>query len=303
MSSRRLSLAVLGLVLASLGIALAASPPAFVRSLFSVETPSTEAGGRPPMLADRPLVRLAVAGDPGTGDAEQMATAAAIDEQDELLPYDGLLLLGDLVYEDGEAELVDDRVLEPFEPVLDDGAALVPVLGNHDYYSGEQQQILARLGRDRSWYVERIGPLRLVVLDSERVGSTAQDRWLRRTLAETQPAGTWTVVAVHRPPYSAGYHGSDLQVRRAWSDLFAEADVPLVLSGHEHDYQRTTPQHGVTYVVSGAAAKLRRTGTADFTAVSSTTRHFLDLVVYEDRLLGRAIDQQGRLVDRFELTR
>jgi hypothetical protein len=55
--------------------------------------------------------------------------------------------------------------------------------------------------------------------------------------------------------------------------------------------------------VSGGGAKLRNTGTGDFTAVSSSTLHFLDLLVYDDRLVGRAIDGSGRLVDHFTITR
>ena len=81
-------------------------------------------------------------------------------------------------------------------------------------------------------------------------------------------------------------------------------DLPLVLAGHDHDYQRSEPVEGVTYVVSGGGgASIRPTGTADFTSVSVSTTHFLDLLVYDDRLVARAIDASGSLVDRFTLTR
>ena len=89
-----------------------------------------------------------------------------------------------------------------------------------------------------------------------------------------QPPVTWTVAAMHHPAYSAGHRGSDLAVRRAWRPLFADAGVPLVLAGHEHDYRRSTPQDGVT---------------------SSATLHHLDLPVHRDRIAGRAIDQAGNL--------
>lgn len=56
-------------------------------------------------------------------------------------------------------------------------------------------------------------------------------------------------------------------------------------------------------MVSGAAAKLRPVGRQDFTAVSASTLHFVDLLAYEDRLVGRAIDQDGNLLDEFTLTR
>lgn len=250
-------------------------------------------------VAGRPEVRIAVAGDTGTGTALQWRTARTMFLQGQSRPYDALVLLGDLIYPSGEAALVQDVVTGPFSPVLSQGTELVPVLGNHDYQSGEQQQILAALDRRSSWYVERVGTVRVIALDSNRVGDPAQTEWLQAVLAEPQPPGTWTIAAMHHPPYSAGAHGSDLDVRRAWGDLFAQHDVPLVLAGHDHDYQRSTPQDGVTYVVSGAGAKLRPTGEADFTAVSSSTLHYLDLLVYDDKLVGRAIDHNGKTFDEF----
>jgi hypothetical protein len=55
----------------------------------------------------------------------------------------------------------------------------------------------------------------------------------------------------------------------------------------------------VTYVVSGGAARLRPAGREDFTEVSTSTRHYLDLAVYEDRIVGRAVDQSGDVIDEF----
>jgi hypothetical protein len=75
--------------------------------------------------------------------------------------------------------------------------------------------------------------------------------------------------------------------------------VQLVLSGHDHDYQRSVPIDGVTYVVSGGGAGTRRTGSDDFTAVSWSWHHFLDICVFDDRLELRAINQDGRVGDRW----
>jgi 3',5'-cyclic AMP phosphodiesterase CpdA len=303
--SRRQRVVLLGLavVLLPLIVWVVASPPVLLWSATARERPSAVAGDAVPRITEHPAVRIAVAGDTGTGDSAQRATARRMAAESRNVPYDALVLLGDLVYEDGEARLTDSRVTKPFAPVLDSGAQLLPVLGNHDYRSGEQQQILATLGRQDPWYSQRIGPVRVLVLDSNRVDDPEQNRWLRRTLAEPQPAGTWTLAAMHHPAYSAGYHGSDLQVRDAWGPLFAQAGVRLALAGHDHDYQRSSPQQGVTYVVSGAAARLRDAGSRDFTVVSDATLHYLDLLVYDDRVVGRAIDQSGTLVDLFTLTR
>ena len=218
-------------------------------------------------------------------------------------PYAALLLLGDLVYDVGDPALVDRVVTRPFAPVLDAGAMLVPVLGNHDEVSGEQQQILRELGRDHPWYVQQVGPVRLVVLDSNRVDDAAQTQWLEQTLAADVPPGTWTVVAMHHPAYSSGVHGSTPQVQAAWVPLFARYHVPLVLAGHDHDYERTAPQDGVTYVVSGGGAGTRPVGREPFTVVSAARLHYLDLEVFADRLVGTAITPEGQVLDTFTLSR
>ena len=87
-------------------------------------------------------------------------------------------------------------------------------------------------------------------------------------------------------------------MRDAFAPLFERYGVQLVLSGHDHDYQRSEPINGVTYVVSGAAAGTRRTGEADFTAVSFSWHHFVDIDVFADRLVLRAVNQDERAVRR-----
>ena len=72
--------------------------------------------------------------------------------------------------------------------------------------------------------------------------------------------------------------------------------------GTTHDYQRSKPINGVTYVVSGAGAKLRPTGHDDFTAVSTSTRHFIDMLVYDNAIMLNAIDRDGTLVDSFTIS-
>ena len=295
------------LLIGTVGVLMvAALTIAFLPSTFtrSVEAPSPAASAEAPAIADLPLAHIAVAGDTGTADAAARATAEQMTRQaNGIGPYDALLLVGDLVYPDGEAELVDKAVTRPFADLLDNGTTLVPVLGNHDYRSNEQADIMAALGYERTWYVQRIGPVRIIVLDTERTDDPQQTQWLRKTLATRVEPGTWTIVATHRPAFSAGQHGSDEDVQAQWAPLFAEYDVPLVISGHDHDYQRSRPIDGVTYVVSGAGARVRPTGRAHFTAVSASSLHYLDVLVYNQRILVRAIDQAGALVDTFMIRR
>ena len=73
--------------------------------------------------------------------------------------------------------------------------------------------------------------------------------------------------------------------------------VQLVLSGHDHDYQRSRPRNGVTYVVSGGAAGSRRTGADAFTAVSFGWHHVVEVGAYPDRLVVRAVSPDLRVAD------
>jgi len=62
-------------------------------------------------------------------------------------------------------------------------------------------------------------------------------------------------VIMHVPLFTSSIiHPKDSQpVRQAWHDKFAGAGVPLVLSGHSHNYERLVVD-GVTYVVTGGGS-------------------------------------------------
>ena len=107
---------------------------------------------------------------------------------------------------------------------------------------------------------------------------------------------------LRHPPYSSGRHGSNLQVREALEPLFVDGGVDLVLTGHDHHYERTTPQQGVTHVVSGGGCKLTGTGTSDFTAYAESVLQFMDLDITSNRLHARCIGRDGRVTDEFDLS-
>lgn len=247
---------------------------------------------------ERPELRIAVAGDIGDSGDRLDATAAAMARVDPDDPFDELLLLGDNVYPAGDPAELENTVFRPFSAVLDDGAELLAILGNHDEgYGDEQMEALGMPGR--WWAVERDDTL-IVGLDSNQVDDTDQLDFLEQTLRDTD--ATWKIVAVHHPPYSAGYQGSSLAVRDAFGPLFERYGVQLVLSGHDHDYQRSVEIDGVTYVVTGAASGTRRTGEEDFTAESFSWHSYVTVDVFPDRIVGRALNQDNRVADEWTLS-
>ena len=274
----------------------------YVSAYFSnnIGAPTTTSSPIAINIDDPPLAHLAVAGDVGTGGAEEYRTASAMDALEQSTPFDALLLLGDNVYDNGSPDAVGERVLQPFASVLDGRTQLLGVLGNHDIRDGNGPAQAAALGMPALWYSTVVGNVLVVALDSNQANNPEQLSWLMTTLAGDRP--TWTVVIMHHSAYSAGRHGSDEAVQDNFVPLFEQHGIDLVLSGHDHDYQRSKPINGVTYVVTGAAAKLRPAGRADFTEVSWSTFSFVDLVAYDDRLVGQAIDHDGRAIDIFQLS-
>jgi 3',5'-cyclic AMP phosphodiesterase CpdA len=247
-----------------------------------------------------PELHVAVAGDIGDSGTRLDATGRAMAGIDAEAPYDVLLLLGDNVYPSGDPAELPQTVFRPFRAVLDH-AALLAILGNHDVKDGHGDAQMRALGMPGRYWSEVIGDVLFVGLDSNDVDDPDQLRFLRRTLRDAEQP--WKIVAVHHPPYSAGYQGSSTDVREAFGPLFERYGVQLVLSGHDHDYQRNKRINGVTYVVTGAAAGTRRTGDASFTAVSFSWHHFVDLAIYRDRLVGRAVNQDRRVADTFVVPR
>lgn len=68
---------------------------------------------------------------------------------------------------------------------------------------------------------------------------SAQEQWLRSDLAAHPNA--CTVAYWHHPRFSSGTsHGSSTTVQPLWQALY-DNNADLVLSGHEHNYERFAP--------------------------------------------------------------
>jgi len=251
----------------------------------------------------QPELHVAVVGDVGDSGSRLTATADAVAEAGRTDPYDALLLLGDNVYPSGDPTKLHDTVFGPFAAVLDRGTELLAILGNHDEKSGHADAQMAALGMPGRWWARTYadGDVLIVGLDYAGTDDPDQLDFLERTLRDS--AARWKIVAVHESPYSAGYQGSNKDVREAFVPIFERYGVQLVLSGHDHDYQRSDPINGVTYVVTGGAAGTRRTGDASYTAVSFSWHHFVDLNVFEDRIVLRAVNQDLRVADEATIGR
>ena len=95
-----------------------------------------------------------------------------------------------------------------------------------------------------------MGKWHIVALNSnckeEEVGdceaSSQQVRWLKADLAANKDKRC-TLAYMHHPRFSSGKeHGSIHYVKPLWEALY-EGGAEVVLSGHEHNYERFAPQN------------------------------------------------------------
>ena len=80
--------------------------------------------------------------------------------------------------------------------------------------------------------------------------------------------------------------------------LLYEHGVEIVVNGHDHDYERTNPIDGTTYIVSGSAgAPIREVKPHAFSATVRTEPHYVLIDVEKDRLFLRAVNLAGNTFD------
>jgi tartrate-resistant acid phosphatase type 5 len=114
----------------------------------------------------------------------------------------------------------------------------------------------------------------------------AHRRWVEHAL--DRPGVPWRLPFSHHPPYCAGpEHTNTPGMVERLVPLFEQAGVPLVLSGHEHNFQYAVV-NGINYVVCGASGKLRTEPPRHFeqagTRAWAAAGHFL-LVRADERSL------------------
>ncbi|RZA35459.1 MAG: alkaline phosphatase [Lysobacteraceae bacterium] len=121
-----------------------------------------------------------------------------------------------------------------------------PTPGNHEYATPGAAPYFAYFGerarpQGRSWYSLRLGSWLVISLDSNLKGAehAAQIAWLREELAGQKAA--CTLAFWHHPLYTSGGHLGPGRMRDAFALLHA-AGAEIVLSGHDHDYERFAPQ-------------------------------------------------------------
>lgn len=241
--------------------------------------------------------RFAAFGDTRTNhDVHRAVIEAVAGENIEFLAH-----TGDMV-ENGGVEAQWDTFFQIERPVLEK-TPIVPAIGNHDMGARQYFRhyfMLERWAKARRYFAHDWGNLRVVVIDGgiECRDGCEQNVFAARALEEGARRNMLMVMMLHWPPYSSGKHGSNMNVQKPVSELARRYGVELVIAGHDHNYERTKPIDGVTYIVSGSAgAPIRPVNPQWFTAEARTEPHYVLIDVEQDRLVVRAVNLRGDVFD------
>jgi predicted phosphodiesterase len=222
-----------------------ATPPAGPASVQQIVLPRAEKS-----------VRFAVIGDSGTGGSAQLRVAQRLAEARAGFPFEFSLMLGDNLYGGEGPSDVADKFERPYKPLLDAGVKFYAALGNHDDPNQRFYNPFNMNGERYYSFKPAEGSVRFFALDSNYMDQ-AQVTWLEKELAASD--SDWKICFFHHPLYSSGdKHGADAKLREQLEPIFLKHGVDLVLTGHEHFYERLKPQQGINYIIAGSAAKLRR---------------------------------------------
>lgn len=200
----------------------------------------------------------------------------------------------------------------------------VPVytaIGNHEQDAPYYYQYMAAPAPEY-YYTFKYGNAQFFMIDSNRdlKEGSEQYNWLEWELAKS--TATWKIAVHHHPPYSSDSddHGNTAKELSALGGSNARNLVPLYerygldfcLFGHTHLYERTWPlkenrinmKDGVVYINSGGAgggleefAPTRSWFTTDLQIV----HHYCTFAVFENNLVFKAVDHEGRLFDTFQM--
>jgi hypothetical protein len=194
-----------------------------------------------------------------------------------------------------------------------------PAVGNHEYGTADAGGYFDYFGdaagdRGAGYYSYDLGAWHIVVLNSQcwEVGGCGRDQpqaaWLKADLAASQ--ALCTLAYWHTPRFSSGWHGSSDLVDAYW-DLLYEAGAEVVLSGHDHDYERFAPMDGSGSEDPDAGIRQFVVGTGGFSrypfpgppmaqseARDASTFGILVLTLHADRYEWEFVPAGGTFTDR-----
>lgn len=271
------------------------------------QTPNTISAANPPLKLALPLkegsVRFGIIGDTGTGSSAQYQVGAMMGKYHDIFPFQFVVMLGDNIYGSEKPKDYENKFERAYQKLLDNKVKFYASLGNHDQTTQVNYEPFNMDGKE--FYRFTKGNVAFYALNSTYMDKR-QIEWLESELAKDTTA--WKICFFHHPPYSSGgKHGSENQLREIVEPIFVKYGVNVVLTGHDHFYERIKPQKGIYYFVSGGGGKMRKgdvKANSPLTAKAfDTDLHFMIAEVVDDSLYFQVISRSGETVDSGVLAR
>jgi len=248
--------------------------------------------------------KFGVLGDFGTGSKEQYQLAQQMVKLHDTFKYQSVVLVGDNLYGSERPQDFAKKFEIPYKPLLDAGVKFYAALGNHD--AREQRSYKLFNMNDQLYYVYKAADDVSFFMLESTYPVPEQIAWVEKELKASN--AKWKIPVFHHPLYSSGeFHGSDTKLREVLEPLFVKYGVSIVLTGHDHFYERTKPQKDITYFVAGSGGKLRsgnidkRTGLT--AAGFDTDLAFMAAEITGDQISFNTISRAGKIVDSGVITR
>jgi predicted phosphodiesterase len=281
--------------------------PAPAQKLNDNATVAAKSAANAPLKLTLPMkdgsVKFAVIGDTGSGSEKQRDVGEMMVKYHALFPFEFVLMMGDNMYGGEAPQDFEKKFAEPYHALLNDKVKFYATLGNHDQALEVNYTNFNMNGKE--YYKFKKGNIAFYSLNSNYMDKK-QVQWLEDELG--RETAEWKVMFFHHPPYSsAKKHGSDGQLREVVEPIFLKYGVDVVLSGHDHVYERIKPQKGIYYFVSGAGGQLRA---GDVDTQSGLTEksydrdmHFMLFEVVGNQMYFQAISRIGETIDSGVITR
>jgi hypothetical protein len=273
--------------------------PSFSTVAVRAPQPASPARSQIPLPNKADSLKFAVIGDNGTGERPQYDVGQQLAAWHAKFPFALVVMMGDNIYGSDRPQDFVKKFEAPYKPLLDAGVKFYASLGNHD---SREQRFYKYFNMDGKLYYTFKAPkedVRFFVLESTYMDPD-QVKWID---SELQKSGEkWKIVYFHHPLYSSGKtHGSQVKLREVLEPLFVRYKVSLVLNGHDHTYERITPQNGIQYFVEGSSGQLRegdlRKGSELTAFGSDRDQTFMLMEVDGDQLTFNTIARNGAVID------
>jgi hypothetical protein len=250
-----------------------------------------------------PIITIIALGDFGVGGDYQRTFGESVRKFEARHPADLLLALGDNDYTENPAAFRTNWERSFGWWTRRSSVRVAGVLGNHDVRVESGRYQFRTLSMPGRYYRRLAGPVELFLLDSNRIDAQ-QTAWLARSLRASR--ARWKIAVFHHPAFTCGHYRAHPGVLASWVPLFERHRVTLVLSGHDHNYQRFAPRRGVRYVVHGGGNSnlypIEGCPTGYPRRLRAQSEHgFVYLMIRAGRLDGWAVWPDGRRRDHFVL--